>query len=834
MKMKNIKKIILIFLIISIIPIISLVKGKTTYSLVLLKEKVENGSLELIKESKDGYLYLWNGSGNINVPYTFIRTIREESDGYNTFEFVKEKLKLYKENYKEIVKLTSIGKTAELRDIYLLKIGKNSETYKPTILIVGCHHAREWMSVEMVMKIIDYLLTNYDKDEKVKNWIDNFEILIIPVINPDGFEYTINYDRMWRKNRVINYDGSRGVDINRNYGYKWGISDGSSSVPSSEIYRGKSPFSELECQAIRELVYENPPAMTLSYHSFSEIIIYPWGYTSDPPPDKEILEEIAIEMAKTTGPPNDNDYPGPYDYYPMQSSGLYLTSGDLADFTYGELGSLSYTVELNSSQEFFDPPPELIEPTWEQTKGIFFVAMNYVDKLGLLSLNITDKDGNPYDGDIFIVEKNLKRKTQKPGIFNYFLTEGDYTISVQGKRVKVKIKNGEKNENSINLGEINVNPAVIDFGEINYQDYINFEFEVEGQGKIEADENVILSKYEFSGKEKIGGFIKTENFEFDKDYEFIIKLIGKGDVKEILIKFKFIKDTTPPEIKFNVEDNFITNKNNIQISGKTEKDAKIYFNDNEIKIDENGKFFIDVSLKEGLNEIKFTAIDKFRNSKDCFLKIVCDLTPPEVNIDIPNVYKTVENNIVLKGLIKEKVNIYINNINYGFFNEGDFEIELPLNNGINKLNIEAIDLAKNRTLLLRTIYKVERKVVEFFINSKKIYINGEEKEIDIAPFILNGRTYVPIRFITEALGGNIFYDEKEKSISFTLYDKNVLMWVDKKNYFINYKEYFMDSPPILVKPGRVMVPIRFIAESVDSKVLWDENLRKITIIFPNN
>jgi len=233
-----------------------------------------------------------------------------------------------------------------------------------------------------------------------------------------------------------------------------------------------------------------------------------------------------------------------------------------------------------------------------------------------------------------------------------------------------------------------------------------------------------------------------------------------------------------------------------------------------------------------VNELKFSAIDKFGNSKDYFLKIILDLTPPEINIDIPNVYKTVENNIILNCEIKEKVNIYINNINYGLFNEGIFEIELPLNNGINKLNIEVIDLAKNRTLLLRTIYKVERKIVELFIGSKKIYINGEEKEIDIAPFILNGRTYVPIRFITEALGGNIFYDEKEKSISFSLYDKSVLMWVDKKNYFINYKEYFMDSPPIIVKPGRVMVPVRFIAESVDSKVLWDENLKKITIIFP--
>ena len=832
--MKNIKKIVLIAIIISIIPVVSLVRGKTTYSLILLKEKVENNSLELIKETEDGYLYLYSGNGNLNVPYTLIRTIREESNGYNTFESVKEKLKYYEENFKEITQLSSIGKTFENRDIYLLKISKKSETYKPSILIVGCHHAREWMSVEIVMKIIDYLLSNYDKDEVVKSWIDNFEIYVIPVLNPDGFVFTFEKDRMWRKNRVINFDNSRGVDNNRNYGYKWGFSDGSSSNPSSETYRGKAPFSELENQAIRDLVYENPPEITLSYHSFSELILYPWGYTNEPPPDKDILEKIAVEMAKTTGSPNDNDYPGPYDYYPMQSSFLYPTSGDLTDFLYGEMGTLAYTIELNSTQEFFDPPPELIEPTWEQTKGIFLVAMNYVDKLGLLSLKIFDKDGNPYDGDVFIVEKNLKKETQKSGIFNYFLQEGEYTISIQGKRIKVKIESGKKSEYSINLGEINVNPDLIDLGNLNFNDKAGFEFEVEGEGTIQAPENVILSKYEFSGKEKISGFIKLDNLESDKDYQFIIKLIGKSDSKEVLIKFKLIKDTIPPEIKFNIQENFITNKSSLLISGETEKDAKIYFLDKEIKVDENGKFSTEVNLNEGENELKFIAVDSFGNSKEYILKIICDLTPPSVSLDIPDVYKTSEDEIKLKGKTSEKVNIFINNVNYGFFDEGDFEINLPLKENLNKLNIEIFDLAENKFNMIKTIYKVQKKLIELFIGSNKIFINGEERDIDVSPFILNGRTYVPIRFITESLGGNISYDEKERSILFTLYDKVVMMWVDKKNYFINFKEYFMDSPPIIVKPGRVMVPLRFIAESVDAKVLWDSDLKKVTIIYPNN
>ncbi len=649
---KNLKIILILIITFSLIPITSLVKGKTPYYIILLNEKLEKepSFLEFIKEVDGGFLYLYSGSGKIPTTYKIVREIREGFSGYHTYNSVKEKLFELKEIFSDITELKIIGKTYENRDIYALFITKKSEEkYKPTILVVGCHHAREWMSVEIPMKIIEFLLKNYEIDERVKNWVDNYKTIIIPILNPDGFEYSIHYDRMWRKNRVLNFDFSRGVDNNRNYGYKWGLPDGSSSVPSSETYRGPSPFSELENQAIRDLVYENPPSIALSYHSFSELILYPWGYTSEPPPDKDLLEQIAVSMAKTTGAPNDNDYPGPYDYYPMQSSGLYATSGDLTDFLYGEMGTFSYTVELNSSYEFFDPPPELIEPTWEQTKGIFLVAMNYIDKFGLLSLKIVDKDGNPYDGDVYIVEKNIKRKTQKRGIFNYFLTEGEYTISIQGKKFKVKIKPPEKNEVLINLGEIYVNPAFLNFGEIEYKDFINFEFEVEGEGKIEAPEEVTLSKYEFSGKEKISGFIKIEEPIYDKDYEFILKIKGKSDTKEVLIKFKFIKDITPPEIKFNIDENYLTNKNKITIFGETEKDAKVYLFNDEIKLDENGRFTVDINLNEGLNEIKFTSIDNFGNSKEYILKITCDLTPPEVIINIPDTYKVISDNLTING-----------------------------------------------------------------------------------------------------------------------------------------------------------------------------------------
>lgn len=832
---KLIKRIFLLLLIFSLIPLISLVKAKTPYFIVLLDQKLEKEplSLEFIKEVENGFLYLYNGTHKINYPYKIIRQIREDSNGYHKLSDVIEKLSFYNEKYKEITELKIIGKTFENRDIYALKISKKDKEDKPSILIVGCHHAREWMSIEIPMKIIEYLLENYEKNEIVKSWIENFEIWTIPILNPDGFEYSIKNDRMWRKNRVLNFDNSRGVDNNRNYGYMWGLSDGSSAVPSSETYRGRAPFSELENQAIREFVYENPPSITLSYHSFSELILYPWGYTTEPPQDKELLEKIAVEMAKTTGPPNDGDYPGPYDYYPMQSSFLYPTSGDLTDFLYGEIGTYAYTIELNSVQEFFDPPPELIEPTWEQTKGIFFVAMNYVDELGLLKLNIIDKDGNPYEGEISILEKNLKKKTQKEGIFNYLLQEGEYTISIKGKKYKVNIKNGETNEYFINLGEIYIDKNLIDFGEIEYKEKLEFQFEVEGEGKIDVEKGVYLNKYEFSGKEKMLGFIDTKDFELDKEYAFHIKIIGKADTKEIIIKFKFVLDRTPPEITFNIENGYITNKDYIKISGFTEKEAKVFYFDKEIPIDENGKFELEINLFEGTNELKFSARDKFGNSKDYYLNVIYDRTPPEVYFLIQDVFKTTTDKIILKGTLNEKSKIFINNIDFGIFDKGDFEINYPLEKELNILNIEIEDLAKNKTKIIKTIYKVEQKIIELFVGNKKFVINRIEKEIDISPFILNGRTYVPIRFIVEAFGGNITYNEKDKSILFTLHDKSVLMFVDKKNYFINFKEFFMDSPPIIVKPGRVMVPIRFIAEAIDSKVLWDGVIKKITIIYPD-
>ncbi|MEK6542929.1 MAG: M14 family zinc carboxypeptidase, partial [Elusimicrobiota bacterium] len=132
---------------------------------------------------------------------------------------------------------------------------------------------------------------------EIDTMLANKDIYITPMMNPDGAEY--DYEdgsyRMWRKNRSSNSDGSKGVDLNRNYGYQWG-KEGSSPYPNSDTFRGEGPFSEPETQRIRDFIDSKPNIKILmSYHSFSELILWPPGYTYEPLPnlrDRQVFETM--------------------------------------------------------------------------------------------------------------------------------------------------------------------------------------------------------------------------------------------------------------------------------------------------------------------------------------------------------------------------------------------------------------------------------------------------------------------------------------------------------------------------------------------------------------
>lgn len=275
----------------------------------------------------------------------------------------------------------SIGKSLEGREIVGVRLSPHVEDgLKPTALpgfvLMGGHHAREHLSMELPLLLAQHMLEQ--RDSASLQLLDSRDIFIIPMVNPDGAEFDIesgNY-RMWRKNRSTN--GSNrcaGVDLNRNYGYRWGTG-GSSNQPCSDTYMGPSAFSEPETVAMKRFVESHPNIkMLLTLHTYSELILYPWGHTYDGIQNashKSAYEKMARTMAGWNG------------YSPMQSSDLYITSGDTVDWAYGSLGIFAFTFELSPSGGGFGgggfyPGPDAIHSTFQANLKPFLYLMDLAD-----------------------------------------------------------------------------------------------------------------------------------------------------------------------------------------------------------------------------------------------------------------------------------------------------------------------------------------------------------------------------------------------------------------------------------------------------------------------
>lgn len=266
----------------------------------------------------------------------------EQDKAYHTYAQTVAELKRLAGEASDIASLFSIGKTLQGREIWALRLCPDAKGDAPSklpgALFVGEHHAREHLSNEVPLALAGRLIENRS-DPEVAHLLATRDITIIPMLNGDGAEYDIDGDKyhMHRKNMRDNGDGTFGVDLNRNYGWGWG-GGGASTDPSDETYRGPKAFSEPETQAVKAFVdaHSNLKVL-LSYHTFSELVLYPWGHTDSPIEDGQALkayQTMAEEMGRMTG------------YTPEQSSALYIASGDLTDWSWGEHKIYSFTFEM--------------------------------------------------------------------------------------------------------------------------------------------------------------------------------------------------------------------------------------------------------------------------------------------------------------------------------------------------------------------------------------------------------------------------------------------------------------------------------------------------------
>ncbi|UCE03825.1 MAG: hypothetical protein JSW67_06460 [Candidatus Latescibacterota bacterium] len=304
---------------------------------------------------------------------------------YHTWSETVAELESLHATFPSITRLEVIGQSLEGRDIPALKISDDASFDDPAeadVLIVGNHHARELMSVEVPLHVARHLLEQYGRAPRTTQLVDEREIWIVPLLNADGHVYQEETQLQpgWRKNRRRLGDDVMGVDLNRNYSYLWGFDDtGSSPDPLSQTYRGSHAFSEPESDAIRRLSERQEFKLAISYHSFGQLLLYPWGWTRNMvTPDHSVFVALADSMVRDSGYRPGNAYSG----------AIYITNGAFGDYMYGERNdaketrTFSFTVELNSmAQGGFWPSEDLIRPTCELLLSLNLYAIRVADNV---------------------------------------------------------------------------------------------------------------------------------------------------------------------------------------------------------------------------------------------------------------------------------------------------------------------------------------------------------------------------------------------------------------------------------------------------------------------
>ena len=251
------------------------------------------------------------------------------------------------------VAMQPIGSSLDGRTIWALRIGRPGGT---RMLVDGTLHAREWIAAAATTCVADRLVTGYDTDPRIRAFVDGTELWIVPVANPDGYQYTWSTNRYWRKNRR----GSYGVDLNRNFALAWG-GDGSSRRRSSEVYHGESPFSEPESAALRDLAMREQVALHIDFHAYGQLLLYPWDYTAAPAPDRARYAAIGDRMASAMVAAHGTHY------RLIQGVELYPSAGTMSDWLYGEIHAMSFGIELRPrGGSGFVLPPAQIRPTCDE------------------------------------------------------------------------------------------------------------------------------------------------------------------------------------------------------------------------------------------------------------------------------------------------------------------------------------------------------------------------------------------------------------------------------------------------------------------------------------
>jgi hypothetical protein len=366
------------------------------------------------------------------ISTTSQKNLKRVDEEYKSPSEIETILRNFETSHPEIAKVHVIGTSSQGKNIYAMKISDNveqRELSESATLFNSMHHAREVMSPEVSLDIIETLLTKYSTDLKIQNYVDSNEIWVVPMLNVDGNEKVWAGSSMWRK--TTNY--GHGVDINRNYPYLWGTCNGSSGSTWSSTYRGPNAGSEPETKALMNLVKDIRPVFDISYHAYSELVIYPMGCKGQRTHTKEIVEKIGKDMGALV------------DYAPGTAwELLYSVDGSDIDWMYNAYQVIPYVLEVNSRREGFQPRySQWRDKTVKRNRPAWMHLLDKMDSTGVRGI-LDETFVSPELYEILVKKEDgtivQNYRINPDGTYHIILNEGNYSFTLQKGRDVISSK----------------------------------------------------------------------------------------------------------------------------------------------------------------------------------------------------------------------------------------------------------------------------------------------------------------------------------------------------------------------------------------------------------
>jgi hypothetical protein len=402
----------------------------------ILANTITPNSLELIvtpyelrklEEKNYEITILENGRPFIDIQKERQKEMTFIPPGYPDLNEIYGEMNSTEDSYPSICKMVdltekyNVSPTYEGRHLYALKISDNvsEDEDEPTFLMVSCHHCREIVTPVLALYAIDELTSNYDSDPDIKDLVDEYEIWISPVWNPDGYEYVFNVDNMWRKNRrYFSEFGTYGVDLNRNYPFGWYSQCSGSNDPSSITYKGPSPASEAETQTMMAFSDDQHFTKVLDYHSYGREVL--WGYSCHNHPFDSFLQSEAQSLSTASG------------YYGSIRSPS--AEGENYEWQLAMNGSYAYLMETHTSfQPSYSSALDEAALVWQ---GTIWMLQRPISLSGHVKNSVTDQ---PIEAEINIKDIDFPNDEEffsepSAGRYHLFLPAGTYTIEFSAEK----------------------------------------------------------------------------------------------------------------------------------------------------------------------------------------------------------------------------------------------------------------------------------------------------------------------------------------------------------------------------------------------------------------